>query len=214
MPAINKQAIWSRNHHGKAYKKGVGEEGLWCNIVELSEGGKSKADIINMLRCSHRLVDKVLKKYKEDPTTIPTPKKNGGYGTRAHSFKNYVKVAKDFLASGGELKHVVAHLVTEVGPSFHPSTAYRHAHTDLKQSLQKGRKVDPRKFSDENMAYYLDYLHFQTTIAMDIDKALEVKTFDECKVAQTGSYINFAINNNIYLYNRFFYCYTFTFAIL
>jgi hypothetical protein len=30
MQAINKQAIWSRNHHGRVYKKGVGEEGLWC----------------------------------------------------------------------------------------------------------------------------------------------------------------------------------------
>jgi hypothetical protein len=36
---INQQArIWSRNPHGRVYKKGVGEEGLWC-IVELSEGG-------------------------------------------------------------------------------------------------------------------------------------------------------------------------------
>jgi hypothetical protein len=49
------------------------------------------------------------------------------------------------------------------------------------------------------MAYYLDYLHFQIIITMDIDKVLEIKTFNECNVAQTDSYINYATNNTIYI---------------
>jgi hypothetical protein len=44
MPAISKQAIWSRNH-GRVYKKGVGEEGLWHNIVEFSEEEQARRQI-------------------------------------------------------------------------------------------------------------------------------------------------------------------------
>jgi hypothetical protein len=116
-----------------------------------------RKEIASILRCSRGLVNKVVKKYEGDPNTIPTPKKNGGHGNRAHLFKHYLPVVKDFVDGGIEVKNIAAHLTDQISPSFYPSTVYRHTATDLKKSLQKGKKVDPRKFSDENMEYYLDY---------------------------------------------------------
>jgi hypothetical protein len=47
----SKQAIWSRNHHGRVNKKGVGAEGL-CNISEGKKNTYTSSKSISLIEVS------------------------------------------------------------------------------------------------------------------------------------------------------------------
>jgi len=175
---------WRTNNEGRIYKNGVGDEGLWRNIVNLAGQKRKNCEIARELKCSPGLVTKVLKKHTEEAN--PTPHKNGGNGVRPHLIRNYLDVVQNMVDNGTEVKHLGGKLTEEIGVTFHSSTIYRLVGKDLNKSLQKGRKVDPRKYSDENVEYYLDYLYFQRNLS--VDDAFGLKTYDECNVAVTGNF--------------------------
>lgn len=60
--------------------------------------------------------------------------RSGGVGTQAHVFKN------DFVRDGVGVKHIVAHLVVEVGPFFHSSTVHKHVKKNLKHFFRRARR--------------------------------------------------------------------------
>lgn len=181
---------WSRNIQGRIYHNGsAGEEALWENIrvLHTEHPDWTGGHIAEYLRCSPGLVSKVFKRERDGEVT---PRKHGPqqlHNPRPHTFSNFLPIFQSYLEEGTPVGKLAAKFYGDTGETFHSSTVYKNVGKHMNLTPQVGMRVDPRKFTDENMEYYLSFLDWRMNLSLD--DILGIKTFDECRVDQTSMFV-------------------------